>query len=522
MSIKRMSLAAIAIVLLAGLSFSMPAQEEQEESTANKGKKFISVDVGKTGPALDSGRDPIPGQFQRVLLSPPDLEKMKPGTLWEISPEAAIKLGNLAEEERWRIIRRNLGLSQDANKDLVLWPEVINAFFDQIKALPLENGAKGPAFGLRVAFPGNDPDPTKRDEPEVALTFNSDLTFDRDTKKDFEARLKDRIKDALTGVEVFVNVAYDVKPEEEAEAPGEAAKILANLRLHLSDENGKLYTPVHIGQGCYGFPALAVDPKYPDLGSGYRLWVEVAKEYSSEKYFVETRFPEDEEQYVPVRRGVRTRRHLAVILKSKALEAEREAAEATTKFVTPFAAIEGVLRILTGTTYLSEARSLIGQSDVLTEITRHLEENPGLHLGAILVKDEGLQPLYSVRFHLRAPEQDRQPRFVSRGMFRLQCYSQANPEGTVVPKYIMIVWSGQADPSQLDLKSRPIKSFPLGMTIGLAPHLDPVLYAFGGSYKIFNIMELFAGAGVREGFPASFIYGLTLDLEKLLTVLFKR
>jgi len=491
MSIRRMSFVGVALVLMAGLTLNSPAQEA---SASIQVKKFVSLVVGKTMPVEDS-----PGFYQRVLLSPPDLEGMTPGVSWEISAEAAIKLGNLSEEERWRIIRRNLGLSQEGNKNLILWTEVVNAFFDQLKGLPLEDGAKSPAFGLRVAFPGNNPVPDKRDEPEVALTFNSDLTFDKDAKRDFDSRLADKILTALTGVEVFVNV---INEDGSAASSDEAAKVLANLKLHLSDESGKLFIPVYLGQGYFCFSSLPVDPAYPELGSGYRLWAEMGKEFSSGEYEVEIRLSENEEQYVPVRRGARTRWHLTALLKSKDSQSR------------------GIEDLVTGAFFNVVNADIKGVSDLLGVITKRLETNPGLHVGAIQVKDEGLHPLYSVRFHLRAPEQDRQPRFVSRGTFWLQSLSQANPEGTVQPHYIMIVWSGRADQAQLNLQSRPIKTFPLGLTVGIAPSLDPVLYAVGASYKLFSVMELFAGAGIRQDFPTSFVYGLTLDIEKILSVLF--
>lgn len=494
MSIRRMSIAGAAFVLLAGLTLNSSAQDA---SAPKEVKKFVSLAVGKTMPVEDS-----PGFYQRLLLSPPDLEEMTPGTSWEISADAAIKLGNLPVEDRWLIIRRNLGLSQDANKDLVLWTEVVNAFFDQIKGLPLENGAQSPAFGLRVAFPGNNPENPA--EPDVALTFNSDLTFDKNTKKDFDSRLNDKILTALTGVEVFVSV---INEDGSAASSDDAAKILAKVKLRLSDDKGKLYVPVYLGQGYFCFSSLPVDPVYPELGSGFQLLAEMAKEFSSGDSEVEIKLSENEEHYVPVRRGARTRWHLTAISRKKETGAKGEE--------------EGFpgVDLLLDASWGSLLQGLVSQSALLSEITKSLVPNPGLHLGVIQIKDAGLQPLYSVRFHLKAPEVDRRPRFVSKGTFRLQCLSQANPEGTVQPHYIMIVWSGRADLAQLDLRTRPVMTIPLGFSVGVVPSLSPALYAIGASYKILSVIELFAGAGIREDYPTSFVYGLTLDIEKILSAI---
>ena len=485
MSIRRMSVIVVAFVVLAVLPFNTPAQQSASES--GQRPKFVKRAVGET--LLVDGTSDL---YERVLLAPPDLGDVSEGYTWEISVDTAIKLGRLSEEERWRVIRRNLGLSQEANKDLILWTEVINAFFDQIKGLPLENGAQSPAFGLRVAFPGTEDAATA--EADVALTFNSDLTFDKNTQKDFESRLDENVVAALTGVEVFVNV---INEDESAALPEEAANVLANLKLRLSDRNGKELVPVHHGQGYFCFSPLTVDP---ELGSDFKLQAGMAAEFNSGEKEVHTGISEPEGLYVPVRRGVRTRLNLAAVLRDKEFKS-RGLGEA-------LASVSAVVSMIT---------KYVGPNLLLPAIIQEFPENPGLHLGVIQVKDAGLQPFYSVRFFLKNPQLDRRPRFVSRGKIRLQSLSRANSEGTAEPHYIKIVWSGQADPAQLDLQARPVVSFPLGITIGIAPHLDPALYAVGASYKLFNLIEIFAGAGIREEYPTAFVYGLTLDISNIIS-----
>ncbi len=102
MSIKTMSVVGATLVLLASLPFMASAQGK---SASGQDPKFVSLVVGETTRVAGSQ-----DYFERVLLSPPDLGKISMGNTWEISADVAIKLGRLSEEERWRVIRRNLWL----------------------------------------------------------------------------------------------------------------------------------------------------------------------------------------------------------------------------------------------------------------------------------------------------------------------------------------------------------------------------------------------------------------------------
>ncbi len=392
--------------------------------------------------------------------------------------------------------------------DLVLWTEVVNAFFDQIKELPLEKDSKRPAFGLRVAFPGHDTSANAK--ADVALTFNSDQTFDLDAPKDFESRLNKKIVAALTGVDVFVNVDYRFSVSSD-----EAADILANLKLRLFDGSDKEFVPLHHTQSYFCFSPLPVDPEF---GSDFRLRADMMEGYSYGGKKIDIMLTDPEGQYVPVRQGVRTRLNLnltAIVRKEgltwqEALEGYQKALKAKGGEQIPGA--PAAISML--------FQKFVGENFLLGAIMQRLPANPGLHLGVVQINGSGLQPLWSVRLLLKSPELDRRPRFVSRGTIQLQCLTLASPGGMVQPHYIKIIWSGRADPTQLELQARPIIESPWGFGAGVVPSVSPALYAVGASYKLFHVCEVFAGAGIRKDHPTSFVYGVTLDVENILGALF--
>ncbi|MCK7468595.1 MAG: hypothetical protein MZU91_11150 [Desulfosudis oleivorans] len=182
--------------------------------------KSVPIPVGATV-AVDGQAS----RFMRILFAPPDEDQLAAGRTWDIGMDLAIKLGRMAPAERWRAIRRNLGLAPDDKRALVIWTEVVDALLSQIGTLPPQTDPVAPGFGLRVAFPGTDP--AARKKADVALTFDA-------AKGGFEDRMNARVAEAMTGVEGFVSlVRTDGVPVEGdwlAEYPG--------LTIRLKDGNG--------------------------------------------------------------------------------------------------------------------------------------------------------------------------------------------------------------------------------------------------------------------------------------------
>jgi hypothetical protein len=469
------------LVFLAGLQFTASAQSP---SPAGQDPQLVSLTVGETTRVAGSS-----DSYERVLLAPPGESKMSIGNAWEMSADVAIKLGRLPESERWRVIRRNLLLAQDEQTDLILWTEVVNAFLDQIGTLPLDKETANPAFGLRVAFPGQDTSANAK--ADVALTFGDD----------FESILNKKILDVLTGVEGFVKVAND---DGTLLSPAKAADVLARLKLRLLDGSGREFSAIPNNQGYYRFPLLPADSEF---GTDYTLRADIieekpAGEGGSDEEKVSIRLSHPEGQYAPVRRGARTRLNLTVIVTPKNVKprgAEIPGAPAPVSML---------------------FQKFVGENFLLGAIMQRLPANPGLHLGVVQIDGAGLQPLWSVRFLLGARVLDRSPRFVSRGSMRLVCLTSAGSEGQARTRYVKIMWTGRADAAQLDLQARPTSEFPLGLGVGVVPSVSPALYAVGASYKLFRGMEVFAGAGIRKDHPTAFVYGLTLDIEDILSALF--
>jgi len=167
--------------------FLFGAQSEKKPASAQE-SKFSSYTGGATVPV--GGQT---GNYERVLLSPPE-EGMLAGDTWEMNFDVFIKLSELPLDERWKIIKRNLGVSPDESKDWFVWSDVMDAILEQISMLnklPPEKDPKIPAFRLRVGFPGKDASANAK--PDVALTFNSaetDELFDKAAKTNFEMELQ--------------------------------------------------------------------------------------------------------------------------------------------------------------------------------------------------------------------------------------------------------------------------------------------------------------------------------------------
>ncbi len=289
---------ALAILILLGPALFAVAQEEQEETvpvpapTHARGFQFLSLKPGPTA-------NPETGLYERVLFVPPDGE-YETGNGWEISLDRAIDLGKMTPDERWRAIRRNLGLSPEDGKDFLLWREVVDELFQMLGTLAQESGAAtAPSgYGLLVAFPNSDPG----DNPEVALTFDRG-------KDGFEKRLSDRLSAAMTGVEGLVClVDEDGQPVTEDWLPG-----FPGLKLRLLDGQGKEIAVRELRDyPYYCFPGL---PGVPEWGSDYRVVLSGDGEGSSDGKVVFDDYEMImEAQYVPVRTGMRSRKDLVVKL----------------------------------------------------------------------------------------------------------------------------------------------------------------------------------------------------------------
>jgi hypothetical protein len=501
------------MLILLGLGLVAVAQEEQEETVPvptpapARGFQFLSLTPGPT-----ANTDPITGLYERVLFMPPpeDGEPLKAGNGWEISLDRAIDLGAMTPDERWRAIRRNLGLSPEDGKDFLLWREVVDELFQMLGTRAEESGAAtAPSgYGLLVAFPNSDP----ADKPEVALTFDRG-------KDGFEKRLSDRLSAALTGVEGLVClVDEDGQPVTEdwmPEFPG--------LKLRLLDGQGKEIAVSELRDyQYYCFPGLA---GVPEWGSDYRVVLSGDGEGSSDGRAVfEDYVMTMEAQYVPVRTGMRSRKDLVVKLIDREVRQQAEKSKDIEKGV-----IRQAVDTLTGIFGL-DAKGIINQAvDTITGIyplgliLNILPPNPGVHFGFVQTKDAGPQMFLSARFKFRADVPDRSPQFVAKGAIRMEVMTVPSDPGRVAAHYIKVTWRARASTAQLSLDSRPVSRFPLGLGVGVVPSMSPALYSAGLSYKILGGLEIYAGVGLRgagdgieEVTRTSFVYGLTVDVETVL------
>jgi hypothetical protein len=160
----------------------------------------------------------------------------------------------------------------------------------------------------------------------------------------------------------------------------------------------------------------------------------------------------------------------------------------------------------------------VGGSSLLGIITERLPANPGLHLGVIQANGQGPLPFYSTRFVLRPPTLDRRPQFVTPGRIRLQCLTDSAAGGS--RHFVKMSWLAHAEATELKLASRHVNATPWGIGIGVAPSAEPTLYGVGASYKLRPEMEVLAGVGLQKDRPESFIYGLTVDVDRILGGIF--
>jgi len=310
----------------------------------------------------------------------------------------------------------------------------------------------------------------------------------------------------LTGVEGFVTV--ESNQEGHPLAPIDVQGYLHSIRLELfeKDKNGQEINETGEfaldDRGYFRIPQKNVHDIDPDFGSDYWLRATCGNN-------------EFETCYVPTRRDMLTR--VDVTFKAPPRPAPGSPDEAKKRAAGGLSAgnlLEAPSAISTLFQQFAAGHFL------LAGLMQRLPQNPGLHIGVVHVKDSGLQVLWSVRFYLKAPVQDRSPRFVSKGMIRLQRLTPKSFKGAARPHYIKIVWSGHADATQLDLASRRIIKFPLGFDAGIVPSVKTYVYTAGLSLKPISLIELYAGVGFRKGYPTSFVYGITLDVEDILGFLF--
>jgi len=459
-----------------------------DSSAAAPVPTLFRLSVGDTTPIAGDENG-----FERVLLMPPAEESTSAGNVWEITADTAIRLARLPSEDRWRAIRRNLGLAPGEGDDLILWTEVADAVLDAIAALPFEQEPGGQAFGLRVAFPGTD---TSDPPADVALVFPRTKGDEaRGKESDPESALRDGIADALTGVEGFVGYADDGDPP--------SAKELARIEVRLLDADKRVVAVSAVRQGYFCFPHLPVDP---DFGDDYYVAASAKGDTALDLGSGTT--DEAKEIYVPVMRGIRSRVRLTIprpakpfqIMGTKGLDTEEWSIDG------------GPAALL--------LQEFVAESSLLGVITQRLPTNPGLHLGVVQPPDGGPTTLWSSRFVVKPPTLDRRPEFVARGKMRIQCHTAEAGGVSARRHYLQMTWLAHAAPADLKLASRGVSQTPWGIGIGVAPSADPTLYAVGASYKVVRTAEVLAGMGFQEGHSTSFVYGLTLDMDPILNGIF--
>lgn len=512
--------------ILVLLSLSLPAWAQDEEppvpAPAPAPARFVTLSLGPTTAVGDK-----PGRFERVLFEPPDGEALTAGAFWEIGMDLATELGRKDAAERWGAIRRNLGLAPDDKTDLVLWREVVDDLLAMLGTLSRGDGQTRPRFGLRVAFPGNAT--VSESYPDVALTFDAGKkTGPKEPnaeapEEDPEERLIGAMLKAVTGIEGSIHL---VGPDGTPVA-GDWLSKFPDLTLHLRDGEGNEKGVMRLkDHPSYAFSRMK---GVPDLGGDY--WLEMtggeagasSAENGPGKYV-----PVMEAQYVAVRPGMRTRQDLTLKLVEAAAQPEMEEKQINKEIgfekSIDLPGLEGA------ETSVNDAVSVItGAFPLLGPILSQLPANPGIHFGVIQTKDDGPQLFFSARFKFRAETHDRSPRFVSKGTIRFQVMTAAAGAGQKPAHYIKVIWCGRASAAELSLASRPVSRFPLGLGIGVAPSMSPILYSAGLSYKVMKGLEIYAGAGFRAAKEdvaepysrTSFVYGLTLDVQSLVDIVAK-
>lgn len=451
------------------------------------------------GPTLS----PVRGSYERVLFDPPDGARLASGATWEVGFDLAVMLGKMSPEERWRAVRRNLGLAPDAKGDFLVWTEVVDDLLASLGKLPQaqKDGAGRPAFGVRVAFPGDAP--AAESSPDVSLAFGPGKTGAEKEKEVITAMLR-----AVTGVEGLLVLADDAgRPAE-----GDWLSRYAGLTVHLTDAEGREVASQKIKDlPFFCFSRLA---GVPELGGDYVLTVSGGGAGT---------VPVMEPRYVAVRPGLRTRQDLLLKLGEGAEtpRVEERVSEKSLGFE------ESIATLAAAETSVQDAVGRItGSFPLLGPILSVLPANPGLHFGFLQTKDDGPQMFFSARFKFRAETHDRGPRFVGKGTIRFQVMTDAAGDGRPAVHYVKVIWCGHAAEADLLLTNRPVSRFPLGLGIGVAPSVSPIMYSAGLSYKIMTGLEVYAGAGFRAASDdpektyarTSFVYGLTLDVQSVVDI----
>lgn len=496
----RPAIAALSLILLV---LSLPAFARQEVPPDQEEAVSTPAPARFAGLSLGPTLNPSPGFFERALFDPPDGARLTSGAVWEVGFDLAVELAKMSPEERWRAIRRNLGLAPNDRVDLLLWTEVVDDLLAALGTLPqAKKDPRAPTgFGLRVAFPGDAP--VAESSPDVSLSFGAGKSGEAKEEEIIAAMLR-----AVTGVEGFLSLV----DAEGQPVSGDWLARYPGLTVHLRDGEGREKASLRIkGLPYFNFSRLA---GIPDLGGDF--WLTVSGGGGDE-------VPMTEPIYVPVRPGLRTRQDLA--LKLGLPEAKPQMEE---RDVTKGIDFESSAATLAGAeTSVEDAVSRItGAFPLLGPILSQLPANPGLHFGFLQTKDDGPQLFFSARFKFRAETHDRSPRFVSKGTIRFQIMTDA-AGGRPAAHYVKVLWCGHAGQDTLSLASRPVSRFPLGLGIGVVPSVSPIIYSAGLSYKVTTGLEVYAGAGFRAASDdpektyarTSFVYGLTLDVQSVIDII---
>ena len=495
---------AVVAGLLLMLSVGLPGLAQDELPPVPEPDVRPPAPAHFAGLAIGPTLSPAFRSYERVLFDPPDGARLASGSTWEVGFDLAVALGKMDPGERWRAIRRNLGLAPDAKGDFLVWTEVVDDLLASLGTLPQsqKDGRGRPAFGLRVAFPGSAP--AAEAAPDVALSFGAGKAGVEKEDEVITAMLR-----AVTGVEgLLILVDDDGRPVE-----GDWLSKYPGLTVHLTDAEGQEQASQKIKDLPYfHFSRLA---GVPELGGDYFLTVSGRGGAS---------VPVTEPRYVAIRPGLRTRQDLVLKLGEELAppRTEGKMAEKSIEFG------DSIATLAAAETSVQDAVSRItGSFPLLGPILSVLPANPGLHFGFIQTKDEGPQMFFSARFKLRAETHDRSPRFVGKGTIRFQVMTDSAGDGRPAVHYIKVVWCGQAAEADLLLANRPVSRFPLGLGIGVAPTLSPIMYSAGLSYKVTTGLEVYAGAGFRARSDdpektyarTSFVYGLTLDVQSVVDLI---
>jgi len=421
------------------------------------------------------------GIYERELISYPAAEGMDPGSLrgsWTISPGQALTLAQKESSERWKIIARNLGLSPD---DKLLWTEVVDAMFKAMASTAALSGKSAPPFSLWVSF---SVEPDAQPQAELALSFGEKT----------EDAIAKALPEALTGIELFARWESDPGAEEQAAAAGVKVALLA------SDGITELATGATDVRGyfCFSptlFPQVKVDP---DFGTDFFLRVEAPSVAQGDEQGepVSVGGPSAAVYYAPMFVGKRTGLSLTL--------------------PRPMGQSKGLETIMPSTaqdTIESYFKTIFPVAEKLLEV---MPRNAGLHYGVVVSGDDVSQ-LYAMRYLLRPERTDLRAKAVPGAMMR---FEQWVPTAAPDRKYVRVVLTARPSGTDMDVKQRPNIRSPWGTFLGMAPDMDPAMYAVGASYEVVPEIEVVAGLGLQENAGRSLVWGATLDLGAALKRLF--